>query len=428
TPAEVEVDHYAALGVPTSASDAAIRAAYKKLVMKLHPDRRRVDSESEEEASAATQRFISVQQAYDILSDDAKRKEYDHMRRVGASGFHQQAFSSRRRPTRMRVRRWQRVRGADGREHTILVEEDVEVGGDEYQQYEYNVELVINASTIFGWLLQIASSPLTLILLLIICMRMASKQPAARTPAPAPTAAQQAPVRAFATTDAELQAVSQKVRKLAPHVKTVYPGWWVAPATSSKRAQPTLCILLCLGHTPEQGNAPSSLEAASPGAGAASHELRADVREVLKAVGALTPDDATSAPALCTAWAAVDVTGPEARLPYLNPVPCFPKPVAEYNNSWVHRAAELCGGALTGQVATPARPGVLALLSLVCVHLSAGDVVQHAAVLRPNTLVGEVGSIVRDRLEEARHADWRHWDVIDTTHARAVLAPLLQTY
>jgi len=77
-----EKDYYAVLGVPESAPAKEIKAAYRKLSRTLHPDANPGDS-------AAEERFKEVSAAYDVLGDDAKRKEYDEVRRLGpmAGGF-----------------------------------------------------------------------------------------------------------------------------------------------------------------------------------------------------------------------------------------------------------------------------------------------------------------------------------------------------
>jgi curved DNA-binding protein len=62
-------DYYEVLGVSKSASADDIRAAYRKLARTYHPD---VNKEPQ-----AQKKFTEVQHAYDVLSDDAKRKVYD---------------------------------------------------------------------------------------------------------------------------------------------------------------------------------------------------------------------------------------------------------------------------------------------------------------------------------------------------------------
>ncbi len=67
-------DYYAALGVPETASKQEIRKAHRTLVRTHHPDVNGGDK-------AAEQRFKDVQEAYDVLGDEAKRAEYDELRR-----------------------------------------------------------------------------------------------------------------------------------------------------------------------------------------------------------------------------------------------------------------------------------------------------------------------------------------------------------
>mmetsp|Transcript_26983 Transcript_26983/g.58736 ORF Transcript_26983/g.58736 Transcript_26983/m.58736 type:complete len:391 (-) Transcript_26983:194-1366(-) len=61
--------HYEALGVEQDTTDKDIKKAYRKLVMKLHPDK--------DPSEGAAARFQLIQKAYDILSDAVKRRKYD---------------------------------------------------------------------------------------------------------------------------------------------------------------------------------------------------------------------------------------------------------------------------------------------------------------------------------------------------------------
>jgi curved DNA-binding protein len=62
-------DYYEILGVPRTASQDEIQAAYRKLARTLHPD---VNSDP-----AAEERFKDVSLAYDVLSDPKTRRRYD---------------------------------------------------------------------------------------------------------------------------------------------------------------------------------------------------------------------------------------------------------------------------------------------------------------------------------------------------------------
>ncbi|GAA4398291.1 molecular chaperone DnaJ [Tsukamurella soli] len=75
----VEQDFYKELGVSSDASQDDIKKAYRKLANELHPDKNPGDKNAEE-------RFKRVSEANSVLSDPAKRKEYDETRRMYGSG------------------------------------------------------------------------------------------------------------------------------------------------------------------------------------------------------------------------------------------------------------------------------------------------------------------------------------------------------
>ncbi len=74
-----EKDYYAVLGVDKKADAATIKKTYRALARELHPDKTKGDKKLED-------RFKEVSEAYEILSDDKKRAEYDQAREMFKSG------------------------------------------------------------------------------------------------------------------------------------------------------------------------------------------------------------------------------------------------------------------------------------------------------------------------------------------------------
>jgi len=76
----LEKDYYKVLGVSKDATPADIKKAYRALARKFHPDANKGESASEE-------RFKEISEAYDVLSDEKRRKEYDEARSLFGGGF-----------------------------------------------------------------------------------------------------------------------------------------------------------------------------------------------------------------------------------------------------------------------------------------------------------------------------------------------------
>ncbi|MEU8214635.1 molecular chaperone DnaJ [Micromonospora taraxaci] len=75
----IEKDFYAVLGVDKAASADDIKKAYRKLARESHPDHNPGDAKAEE-------RFKAASEAYNVLSDTGRRREYDEMRSLFGSG------------------------------------------------------------------------------------------------------------------------------------------------------------------------------------------------------------------------------------------------------------------------------------------------------------------------------------------------------
>ncbi|MDR3124710.1 MAG: DnaJ domain-containing protein [Endomicrobium sp.] len=66
----MKLNYYEILGVSQKASNSDIKKAYHKLAFKFHPDKSL-------NAKYATEKFKEISQAYSVLSDEHKKKQYD---------------------------------------------------------------------------------------------------------------------------------------------------------------------------------------------------------------------------------------------------------------------------------------------------------------------------------------------------------------
>jgi len=71
-------DYYEVLGVPKNATKQEIKQAYRKLALQYHPDRNK--------SPDAAEKFKEISEAYAVLSDDEKRRQYDQFGHAGISG------------------------------------------------------------------------------------------------------------------------------------------------------------------------------------------------------------------------------------------------------------------------------------------------------------------------------------------------------
>ena len=77
--AESKRDYYEVLGVPKDADDATLKKAYRTLAKKYHPDANPGDQ-------AAADKFKEASEAYSVLSDPEKRRQYDQFGHAAFDG------------------------------------------------------------------------------------------------------------------------------------------------------------------------------------------------------------------------------------------------------------------------------------------------------------------------------------------------------
>lgn len=85
-------DYYSVLGIPASATQDEIKKKYRRLAAKHHPDKNPNDPK-------AAETFKEISEAYQVLGDEEKRKQYDQMRKLGAFGGFGTGPGGARRPS-----------------------------------------------------------------------------------------------------------------------------------------------------------------------------------------------------------------------------------------------------------------------------------------------------------------------------------------
>jgi hypothetical protein len=122
--ADQEQDHYSVLGLTKSSSPKEIKSAYRRLALKWHPDKNENSKES-------AQMFVQIGEAYEILSDAGKKREYDegsqeqrfhhhHHQRQNMNEQRWREYHERRR--RQAEEMWRREQERQAREQQRQVE------------------------------------------------------------------------------------------------------------------------------------------------------------------------------------------------------------------------------------------------------------------------------------------------------------------
>lgn len=106
------IDYYKVLGVPKNASEKEIKAAYRKLARKYHPDLNPDDKEAE-------RKFKAINEANEVLGDPENRKKYD---KYGKDWQHGEEFEKAQQQRQQQSRRRTGSRGFSGEDYSDFFE------------------------------------------------------------------------------------------------------------------------------------------------------------------------------------------------------------------------------------------------------------------------------------------------------------------
>lgn len=126
-------DFYKILGVADNANQDEIKKAYRKLAVKYHPDKNQNDKNAED-------KFKEINEAYETLSDENKKNEYDNIRKYGGSGhYHSQMEEFINRFSFNGGRRRATSKGQDLRINLEVTLEEVYNGTTKFINYKRRV-------------------------------------------------------------------------------------------------------------------------------------------------------------------------------------------------------------------------------------------------------------------------------------------------
>lgn len=143
------IDYYKTLGISKSASDKEIKAAYRKLARKYHPD---LNPDSKE----AEQKFKEINEANEVLSDPENRKKYDKYGKDWKHGEAQE--NAQRQYQQQQSQRQSSQQDFSGQEYSDFFESMFGGGGrssrsqshsPKFKGHDYNAELQLNLKDVY---------------------------------------------------------------------------------------------------------------------------------------------------------------------------------------------------------------------------------------------------------------------------------------